>query len=189
MSSGQPAVDDSGNPVKITADVHLGWWVAGDLSTVSDIDTLAALNATAHYDGHVLGDVAKLTGDQWNTYVAAGSLAMNWNFTNRNGDLTISQFDGDHSFGSGPGGMSQIPNLNQFSGSISGSGLSGNATGSFMRGPDSSAQGVAGNWNVSGTGYNATGIFCRFWHANASLRLTGRRRTRLILPRSNPNPI
>jgi hypothetical protein len=37
--------------------------------------------------------------------------------------------------------------------------MTGNATGSFVRGPLSPAQGVIGNWNVGSSTYKATGIF------------------------------
>ena len=46
------------NPSNFVDNIHLGWWVAGDLASANDLDTLAALNATARYNGHVIGDVA-----------------------------------------------------------------------------------------------------------------------------------
>jgi len=156
--------------------IHLGWWVAGDLADGLDIDALAALNATARYDGHVLGDVAKLVGNQWQTYVAAGDLIMNWEFSCRRGDLTISNFD-SRSFGTGPRGLSQpIASWNQFNGvltQLSGpelSNVSGSVAGSFVRGAPvqiqgaptgnmTSIRGVAGNFNIDAQGYRAGGIF------------------------------
>jgi hypothetical protein len=155
--------DDVWNPV--TAHVNLGWYVAGDLTTVGQIDTLAATGATASYAGSVVGNVASLQGDVWSTYVATGNLAMNWNFGQRTGDLTISNFD-SRSYGTGPNGLSQPVDINRFSGSlnqISGpsiGSMTGNATGSFVNnGPSNPAAGVIGNWNVRSDTYGATGVF------------------------------
>lgn len=133
-----------------------GWWVAGDLTSPTEIDKLAALDATATYRGHALGSVLN-NGER---YDAAGNLLVNWEFAQRKGDLTISNFDGQ-TFGTGKHGLTQVPSgANQFSGALSGGdGLTGKANGSFVRGPVSPAQGVIGNWNVGRNGYTATGIF------------------------------
>jgi hypothetical protein len=155
----------------VTADVNLGWYVAGELSTVGQIDTLAASGATATYTGSVIGNVASLTQTGWNTYVATGNLNMNWSFQQRSGGLTISNFD-NRSYGTGPTGLTQVPNinqpnsyLNQFTGSLtqlSGPSInlnSGNATGSFVNNGSTPAAGVIGNWTVQGDAYGATGVF------------------------------
>ena len=138
-------------------DVITGWWVAGSLTSPVQIDALAAQNATASYSGHVVGNVAR-QNDNWQFYPAAGDLSMNWEFAQRKGELTISNFDG-RSFGTGPQGLTQLGRLNQFGGDLSGDGLVGKTTGSFARGPLSPAQGVIGNWHLGGDGYRATGIF------------------------------
>jgi hypothetical protein len=93
VNFGDNPTENNPYPTQYVDNIHLGWWVAGDLADRSDTDMLAALNATATYNGHVLGDVAKLVGSQWQTYVAAGDLIMNWEFFCRRGDLTISTFD------------------------------------------------------------------------------------------------
>jgi hypothetical protein len=132
---------------------------------VGDLDKLAVLGATATYNGSAWGTVDSNLGEGgWKTYDASGDLTMNWSFAHRKGDLTISNFDSRHvngglTFGSGPYGMTQIPNLNQFAGSLSGSGLSGSATGSFVNNGSVAAGGVIGNWNVGDSNYKATGIF------------------------------
>ena len=139
-----------------------GWWVSGDLASPTEIDKLAALGATASYNGQVMGAVIR--GNEGLTYGAAGDLWMGWDFAKRSGELEISNFD-NRSFGTGAGGLTQVPGpnqssfINQFSGTFTGEGLTGGATGSFVRGPDGPAQGVIGNWNVQGSGYRATGVF------------------------------
>jgi hypothetical protein len=152
--------------------VHLGWWVAGDLAGESDIDTLAALNATATYNGHVIGDVASNLDDGgWKTYVAAGDLTMDWNFAQRSGNLEISRFDAANFNGgltfSGPMSAPGViaGNGNHFGGPLSGQlpgnlgSLSGSAVGSFVNNGDVKAAGVIGNWNVAGSAYRAGGVF------------------------------
>ena len=135
-----------------------GWWVSGDLASTSEIDKFAASGAEATYNGDVVGSV--IQGNDGRTYTATGNLWMGWNFATRSGELQINNFDGDKNFGTGPGNLKQVPSgANQFTGSLAGSGLTGSTTGSFVRGNDSPVQGVMGDWNVSGSGYRATGIF------------------------------
>ena len=70
--------------------IHLGWWVAGDVIDQSDLPT----DMTASYEGHAIGNVATNIGsDGWVTYVATGDMDMDWDFNSRSGDLTISHFD------------------------------------------------------------------------------------------------
>ena len=163
-----------------TDNVHLGWWVAGDLASAAelnaldgelDVDAFAALGASATYNGHVIGNVAaKIDALHWQTYSAAGNLNMSWNFAQRSGDLTISDFD-HRSYstdpGDEPGGLTQPSlDINKFSGSLYQIGgpsigdMRGNATGSFARPLDAGIpSGVLGNWNVGSQTYEATGIF------------------------------
>ena len=161
-----------------------GWWVAGDVIDNSDLLT----DATASYAGHVIGNVSTNIGaGGWVTYVAAGDMDMDWDFNSRSGDLTIGHFDRSITPGglTFTGAMSAPGELatgkNQFGGPLSLAndnlpenlsdlnGMTGSATGSFVRGPNnfsggqpirgSTPQGVIGNWNVGSARYNATGIF------------------------------
>ena len=165
--------------------VHLGWWVAGDVIDNSDLPT----DLSASYSGHVIGNVSTNIGTNgWVTYVATGDMDMNWDFNARSGDLTISHFDRNIT----PGGLTFTGEMsapgevatgkNKFSGPLTLdntdlpqnlselNGMTGSATGSFIRGPNnirnngeirsgSTPQGVIGNWNVGSGRYNATGIF------------------------------
>jgi hypothetical protein len=136
-----------------------GWWVSGNLTSVSELNALDVLGATATYNGRAIGTVLLQDGAYRNTYTATGDLLMFWSFRDRQGNLTISNFDG-RTFGTLPSGLTQ-PNraLNQFGGTLTAEGLNGQAIGSFVRGPSSAAQGVIGNWRIGGGGYSATGIF------------------------------
>ena len=43
--------------------VHLGWWVAGDITAATDLTELGNQFAQASYSGHAIGNVASLAGD------------------------------------------------------------------------------------------------------------------------------
>ena len=162
-----------------TDNVHLGWWVAGDLASAAelnaldqslDVNAFEALGASATYDGHVIGTVAaKIDNLPWQTYTAAGDLSMTWSFADRSGDLTITNFD-HRSYsteGDGPGLTQPSLDFNKFAGSlhqIDGppiGDMTGNVTGSFVR-PLTDAgipSGVLGNFGLGSNDYKATGIF------------------------------
>jgi hypothetical protein len=138
-----------------------GWWVAGELTTTADIDTLAKLGANATYSGAVHGTVINL-GER---YDASGSLTMNWSFADRSGDLTISNFD-NRSYSTGASGLTQPSlDINKFGGSLTQTdgpsiGLTnGSVTGSFVNSDTVAARGVMGNWGVQGNNYEASGVF------------------------------
>jgi endoglucanase len=143
-----------------------GWWVAGQVALNSELPT----SGTATYAGSAVGDVANnLSGSGWQNYVASGDMNMNWNFASRSGNLSISGFDksvtpAGLSFGgpmTAPGQLASSPN--QFSGTLSGTGvagaLSGSANGSFVKGLSDPAANVMGNFNVANQRYIANGIF------------------------------
>jgi trimeric autotransporter adhesin len=175
---------DSEGPQYID-NIHLGWWVAGDVIDNSDLPT----DLSASYTGHVIGNVSTNIGNNgWQTYVATGDLEMAWDFNSRSGDLTISKFDrsitpggltfsgemsapGEFATGKNQfGGPLSLANTNLPNNLSSLNGMTGSATGSFVRGPSnfnnngtpisgSTPQGVIGNWNVGSARYNANGIF------------------------------
>jgi hypothetical protein len=162
----------------VAANVHLGWWVAGDMASTGELDNLAAKGATASYNGNAIGTVASTLGSGigWKTYVAAGDMHMGWDFAARSGQLDITKFDTKHfgpeglSFGglmSAPGQLNTY-SINKFSGSLSGQlpndlgSVNGLATGSFVNrgtGVNGVANGVVGNWGVGSNVYKATGVF------------------------------
>ena len=110
--------DLNGQP--ITNDVHLGWWIAGDVANKDQIPT----TGSATYKGDAIGTVAS-NGKQ---YVATGDMNMNWSFRNRLGILAISNFD-NKSFS---GNMAAPGKAVQFSGIVAGSNVIGTAHGAFV---------------------------------------------------------
>jgi hypothetical protein len=160
----------------VAANVHLGWWVAGNMTSTSELDNLAAKGASATYNGNAIGTVASTLGSGigWKTYVAAGDMHMGWDFAARSGQLDITKFDTKHFGPNGIsfGGLMTTPgdvSINKFSGGLSGTNLPANlndlngfATGSFVNNgikPQGVANGVVGNWGVGNNAYKATGIF------------------------------
>lgn len=140
------------NDQAVTNDVHLGWWIAGDVVPKDNIP----LQGNARYAGDAIGTVAKLNDGSWNQYTATGDMLMTWNFGRRSGDLRISNFD-NKSFG----GTMVAPGRVDFSGAVAGSGVIGVANGSFVgaqpnRGTPS---GVIGNFGVGNSSWQANGIF------------------------------
>ena len=145
---------------KVTADVNLGWYVAGELTDVTD---LAGLTGSATYTGSAIGNVAALQGNIWNTYVATGNVNMNWNFGSRSGDLAITNFD-NRSYAA-PITQPSL-DFNKFSGALSQTGgaaipnITGGVAGSFVNNSQGSpAAGVIGNFNLHGDAYGAGGVF------------------------------
>ncbi|MFC3615794.1 FecR domain-containing protein [Lutimaribacter marinistellae] len=134
--------------------VHLGTFVTADIPTAAELP----MSGRGEWRGHAIGNVAVDGELGTRRYVAVGDMAMDFDFAERVGTLSIDNFDG-RSF-SGPMGSSGVGDaLNRFDGPLSGDGLSGSATGSFARGPLGPDQGVLGSFDVGGFGYSAAGTF------------------------------
>jgi hypothetical protein len=142
------------NSQTATADVPLGWWIAGDVISSDDMPKTG--NAT--YMGDAIGNVIN-SGKQ---YTATGDMSLMWYFASRSGTLTISKFDTSVNNGQGIkfSGPMLAPGAVAFNGPLSSSalgGLVGEANGMFVGhgGP----QGVIGNFGIGNPTYQATGIF------------------------------
>jgi hypothetical protein len=142
-----------------------GWWVAGDLPTVGELP----LGGSATYSGTTIGNVASFEAGSWNAYVAQGQIGMNWDFAERSGTMSITNFDANGRYGplnmSGTMAMpGQLSEINQFSGPLSGRlgqeiDISGGAVGSFARAGNDPAAGIIGNWDARNNIYRAGGVF------------------------------
>lgn len=134
--------------------LHLGSWVQGDVVRADELP----LTGTASYTGHAVGNVARQTAGGVAQYAAAGNFGMTWDFGARTGSMTISEFDG-MAFSGTMNAPPASSALNGFDGGLTGSGLTGSANGSFVRGPQSVAQGVIGAFDMHGGGVRAAGTF------------------------------
>jgi trimeric autotransporter adhesin len=68
----------------------INFWVAGKLTPVGDISTLAMQGATGNYSGHLIGTVFN-NGAQ---YVAAGGLSATYTFATQMGSFSVNNYDG-----------------------------------------------------------------------------------------------
>ncbi len=144
------AVLDSAEDMLI---VPTGLWVAGKLPSVSD----PSPQGSATFSGTAVGMVQDMQSNRF----ATGAFTNNYNFSQRTGHVTISNFDGNKTFSGSVGAGSDWRN---YSGSLSGSGLTGGVNGSFYgnRTPSGQIQmpkETAGNFHVTGGGYAASGVF------------------------------
>jgi hypothetical protein len=150
--------------------VHLGWWVAGDVIT-DEVEGDLPFTGSAYYSGNAIGNVANnLSNQGWTTYVATGNMNMSWDFGERSGRFDITNFDKPNTAGLNFGGDLSMPGvptggLNKFSGALSGTNenlsyLRGSVTGSFVRPlSEGMPSGALGNWNIGNNNYKASGIF------------------------------
>lgn len=146
---------DAENPT-LRSTVHLGTWVAGDITSKSELRTLAGTTGT--FEGKAIGTVLAETSKGAASYIASGDVRMDFDFSARNGSFDLKNFDG-HSFtasvstGSGRDAT--------FSGSVvnSNDGF-GTINGAFVNDGRSIAKGVAGDFSLgAGDTWSATGIF------------------------------
>jgi hypothetical protein len=143
--------------------VHLGTWVAGDISNEADLPTSLG---DASYAGHVVGNVTRNIGGTDYQYIAGGGFNMNWDFNTRTGTASISDFDGINA-SANISDTSLSGALNSFAGGLNGTdsltdnvdtSVTGGLNGSFVSGPAESAQGVIGSFDLVGATVSATGI-------------------------------
>jgi hypothetical protein len=123
---------------------HLNPWVAGVVST--------SLPATGigTFSGNALGSVVNSGA----SYLASGGFTNIYNFGNHTGAFTISNFDGKTVTGTVNGIGAG------YSGSLSGSGLTGAANGTFFGNlPGNPATETGGNFALRGPAYLASRIF------------------------------
>lgn len=93
---------DENLPNGRTDQVHMGTWVAGDITDPEKIYGENGFTGSATYAGTALGTVARPTSDGVVTYQASGKMGMEFDFSARQGTLAITEFDSDPSYN--PGG-------------------------------------------------------------------------------------
>lgn len=147
-----------------TDQIGLGWWTAANITAFNDLPR----TGTATYSGSVVGQI--VDAYTLTSQTGYGDLGMTWNFANRKGTLTISDFDVAN--GTTPlnvsGTMTMPGVVNRFSGNLNGTvgpvgqttPAMGGAYGSFAKGGNDPAAGVVGAWHARTNGdYRASGVF------------------------------
>lgn len=143
--------------------VHMGTWVAGDISTYDEVyGGPLPFGGSATYQGTALGNVARDMGDGTTAkYIASGDFDMDFDFNTRTGNATISNFDGITV--TAALSDTSTPQDALFGGDLSGTNpyyagtVDGRLDGAFVNDGPNVAAGVIGNFNFSGTGYTAVG--------------------------------
>jgi len=144
--------------------LNLATYVAGTLTTRSELNTLNTMNATATYTGHIVGNVKNGA----NSYIAAGTYSNAWSFGSQTGRASVS-FDGA-TYGNnltantvlnGGGAMtfSTIAPIPSNVGPGLASGRSVTLNGAFANAPGVVAKGQLGNFQITGPAYQAGGTF------------------------------
>ena len=141
------------NQQVVNQNVHLGWWIAGDVVNKDDMPN----TGSATYQGDAVGNVASRQNGVWNQYVATGDMTLTWEFAPRTGTLRIENFD-NRNFTGHMRATSANPHI--FSGPLAGSGTLGAASGAFVgKELGAAPHGVIGDFGVGSSNYKATGIF------------------------------
>jgi hypothetical protein len=134
-----------------------GQWTSGDVTTPAELDELAATRTvTATYEGSAIGTVDPDITASGGTYLAAGDLAMTWNFGTRNGQLDITGYDG-RDFG---GTIAAPPSGDGFVGDL-GFGVApptGEVVGVFANDGDQLGAGIMGDFEIDDGHWGTTGI-------------------------------
>lgn len=134
--------------------VHMGTWVAGDITSSADLNTLG--NTTATYSGTALGNVVDISGANRGAYIAAGTANMSFDFGTRTGTLGI-DIDGMSASGTV---QQDVAADALFSGTLSGAGsVNGSANGAFVNGNGTIAKGAIGQFVLDNTSRGITGTF------------------------------
>ncbi len=135
--------------------VHMGTWVAGDITDPGDLPT----DIVGTYEGTALGNVARDDGNGGTAkYIASGSMNMEFNFGSRSGTVAINDFDGLDLI-SEVSDASLQNSQSHFAGQLNGvdSNISGGLSGAFVNNGNIAAGGVIGNFSFQGEDRLATG--------------------------------
>jgi hypothetical protein len=145
-------VDASGTeiPSERTDYVHMGTWVAGQLTDPTDLPTSGIVN----YSGTALGTMTRDVAGSVHKYIASGTMDMSFDFYSRSGQVDIGNFDGVTTSAN----VSQ-PSLTQnfVTGNFAGGGVIGTVDAAFVDAGTAKAAGVVGGFHFEGAGFNAVG--------------------------------
>ncbi|THV23096.1 FecR domain-containing protein [Peteryoungia ipomoeae] len=139
---GTGAPDDSGKSV------HMGNWIVGQQATGTQI---AGVTGTATYAGNAVGTV----NNDGSQYIATGSMQASMNFGAREGNVSISNFDGK-SFSQD---VSFVEGTANFKGATDTGTRQTSIDGGFATDGVDPVKGVMGNFTATQGGWSASGVF------------------------------
>jgi hypothetical protein len=126
-------------------------WLAGVPTSSADIASLAGQAVTGNYSGSAFGSVF----NNGSSYLAAGNFNGQYNFATQTGTVAITNFDGrNFSSPTGPAPLSG----NVYTGSLSGTNLTGQFAGSFYGPQAANTGGTFAVRSTTTTPYLASGI-------------------------------
>ena len=151
--------------------VHMGTWVAGDITSEADMPT----DIVGTYAGTALGNVSRDDGNGGTAkYIASGSMNMEFNFGSRSGTVAINDFDGLNL-------ISEVNDISlqsqsHFAGTMTGeftgggvASVNGGLSGAFVNNGSIKAGGVIGNFSFQGENRLATGTIAGIQTSTAAL--------------------
>lgn len=135
-----------------------GTWVTGKIASVGDLSPTTGTTAT--YSGNAVGTL-RMDGTN---HVATGTMNMGWNFGARTGVLDINDFGANidvDDFGGKDFSyvLGRTTNSNVFQGIGANNGSVGTASGAFVSDGTDKVGGVIGNFDRTGSGWTASGVF------------------------------
>ncbi len=132
--------------------VHMGTWVAGDITRTEDLPTGPT---SAFYQGTALANVAR-NGDQ---YIASGNFVLSLDLASRQGALGISNLDGAN-YGATVANRQGLTNQALYGGELIGSnGLNGAVLGALVNDGNAIAAGTIGNFYALDGNHKVVGTF------------------------------
>jgi hypothetical protein len=125
----------------------IGNYVAGKLTSAVQMPT----TGSATYNGAMTG----LVRDHGSYRAGTGDFQLNWNFANRGGNFA-GGFDGRNFNGTMHAGAASPQS---YSGTVSGSGVSGPVNGAFAQSSTDPVAYTLGNFSLNGPRYKASGVY------------------------------
>lgn len=145
--------EDNGNTLRRSDMVHMGTWVAGDITHPNQ---LLLPSTIASYNGTAIANVATAAGEQ---YIASGDFSLTIDLSDRAGSLAINNLDGASY--SATVSDASTPTQALYSGSLVGVGnsLTGGVNGALVNDGAAIAAGTIGQFHASGAGNQVVGTF------------------------------
>ena len=137
-------IADGGGTARRDERVHMGTWVAGDITDPADLPT----GMSASYAGTVIANIAR-NGDQ---YIAAGDFALSIDLDDRSGTFGISALDGQSYAATVQDASTATQALYSSNNLVGTDGLTGTVAGALVNNGTDPAAGTIGQFQASNVG-------------------------------------